>query len=130
MQYWHEAKRFKQEQFDVIWDWTCEDAPLDAMFDHTVFDIQDMADRCNRHTDTHYIARVRFFYDGEQMSEVTLGSCYASDCDPADDMNSGLDGYMLQLMEEAESEARERCVEMLENLKRDFLGVDTAAETV
>lgn len=130
MQYWHEAKRFEKDQFTVVWDWTYEDASLDQMFDDTVFDIQDMADRCNRYTDTHYIARVRFFYDGEEMSEVTLGSCYASDCDPADDMRAGLGGYMEDMMEEAESEAQERAVEMLENLKKDFLGVDTAAETV
>jgi hypothetical protein len=130
MRYWHRAKQFEKDQFSVIWDWTYEDAPLAEMFDDSIFDIQDMEDRCNRHTDTHYVARVRFFYDGLEISKVTLGSCYAKDCDPEVDMNSGLSGYMTQLMEEAESEARERCAEMLENLKRDFLGIDTAVETV
>lgn len=130
MRYWHEAKRFKQEQFDVVWDWTYEDAPLASMFDETVSDIQAMARRCNAGVDTHYIARVRFFYDGVEMGSATLGSCYASGCDPVDDMCEGISGYMDDMMEEAESEARERCVEMLDSLKKDFLGIDTEAETV
>jgi len=130
MRYWHEVKRFKKDQFTVVWDWTYEDAPLDSMFDASIFDIEDMADRCNRYVDTHYIARVRFFYDGAEMGSSTLGSCYARDCDPEDDMLSGISGYMADMMEEAESEARERCVEMLENLKKDFLGIDTGVETV
>lgn len=120
MRYWHEAKRFKQDQFTVIWDWCYEDAPLDHMFDETCYDIADMADRCNRGVDTHYIARVRFFYNGVEMGCATLGSCYASDCDPEDDMESGICGYMDDLMEQAESEARERAVEMLDRLRADF----------
>jgi len=125
MRYWHEVKRFAKDQFTVVWDWTYEDSPLAAMFDDSIFDIEDMADRCNRYVDTHYIARVRFMYDGVETGVVTLGSCYASNCDPADDMQSGISGYMEDMMEEAESEARERCVEMLDSLKKDFLGVDT-----
>lgn len=127
MRYWHEVKRFKQEQFDVVVDWTYEDATLDQMFDETCHDIQEMADRCNRGVDTHYIARVTFMYDGVEMGSATIGSCYAYDCDPSDDIESGLDGYLADMMEEAESEARERAVDMLDRLKADFLGEHNAA---
>jgi len=121
MRYWHEVKRFKQEQFDVIVDWTYEEVPIRDMFDETVFDIEDMARRCNAGTDTHYVARVRFVYDGVEMGCATLGSCYAYGCDPEDDINDGISGYLEDLMAEAESEARERAVEMLDRLKADFL---------
>jgi|SRR6056297_374332 len=121
MRYWHEVKRFKQEQFDVIVDWTYEEVPIRDMFDETVFDIEDMERRHNAGTDTHYVARVRFLYDGVEMGCATLGSCYAYGCDPEDDINDGISGYLEDLMAEAESEARERAVEMLDQLKADFL---------
>ena len=122
MRYWHEVKQFKQDQFDVIVDWTYEDVALSDMFDDTVSDIEEMARRCDAGIDTHYVARVRFFYDGVEMGCATLGSCYAYDCDPEDDINSGISGYLEDMMEEAESEARERAVEMLDRLQADFLG--------
>ena len=121
MRYWHEVKRFKQEQFDVIVDWTYEEVPIRDMFDETVFDIEDMERRHNAGTDTHYVARVRFVYDGVEMGCATLGSCYAYGCDPEDDINDGISGYLEDMMAEAESEARERAVEMLDRLKADFL---------
>ena len=130
MRYWHEVNRFAKDQFTVVWDWCYEDTALNYMFDETVFDIEDMALRCERGIDTHYIARVTFWYNGVEMGSSTLGSCYAHGCDPEDDMGAGISGYMEDMMEEAESEARERCVEMLDRLKKDFLGVDSAAETV
>lgn len=120
MMYWHEAKRFKQDQFWVVWDWCYEDSPLRDQFAESACEIEDMVDRCRRHIDTHYIARVRFFYNGVEMGSTALGNCYASGCDPVDDMCAGLNGCMDDLMEEAESEARERCVEMLDQLERDF----------
>ena len=130
MRYWHEAKRFAKDQFTVVWDWTYEEVPIRDMFDETVFDIADMERRHNAGIDTHYIARVTFLYDGEEVGSATLGSCYAHGCDPEDDMKAGISGYMEDMMEEAESEARERAVEMLDRLKKDFLGVDNGVETV
>jgi len=123
MQYWHEVKSFKQDQFDVIVDWTYETVPVREMFDETVSDIEDMERRCNAGLDTHYIARVRFMYDGVEMGCSTLGSCYAYDCEPEDDINTGVSGYLEDMIEEAESEARDRAVEMIDRLKRDFLEI-------
>lgn len=121
MRYWHEVKRFKQEQFDVIVDWTYDDVPLDSVFDETVSDIEDMARRCNAGIDTHYVARVRVFYDGHEMGSSALGSCYAYDCDPEDDINSGISGYLEDMLAEAMDEARAEAVKMLDRLKADFL---------
>lgn len=121
MRHWHEAKRFKQDQFDVIVDWTYEDAALGDCFDETVSDLEDMIDRCNRGIDTHYIARVRVMYDGHEMGSATLGSCYAVGCDPADDIESGIGGYLVDMVDEAVDEARSEAVKMLDRLKADFL---------
>lgn len=120
---WHEAKRFSKDQFTVVWDWRFEDQPLRDCFDPEFEELEEMERRCETGTDTHYIARVRFLYDGVEMGEAQLGSCYASDCDPADDMTLSLrcSGHVEDMMEEAESEARERCVEMLDRLREDFL---------
>lgn len=119
--YYHTVKEFKVDQFDVIVDWTYEFSSLEACFDDTVSDIAEMKRRCEMGLDTHYIARVRFMYRGVEMGSSSLGSCYAYDCDPEDDINNGIYGYLEGMMERAEREARERAVEMLDRLKADFL---------
>ena len=121
MRFWHEVKRFKEAQFDVVVDWTYEEAALGDCFDETVTDLEDMIRRCNDGTDTHYIARVRVFYDGHEMGSATLGSCYAYDCDPADDIEAGIGGYLEDMIGEAMDEARSEAVKMLDRLKADFL---------
>lgn len=121
MQHWYEAKRFTQDQFTVIVDWTYEHAALGDCFDETVSDLEDMIRRCNDGTDTHYIARVRVMYDGYKMGSSTLGSCYAVGCDPVDDIESGIGGYLVDMVDEAVDEARSEAVKMLDRLKADFL---------
>ena len=121
MRYWHEVKRFKQDQFDVVVDWTYEDVALEDVFDDTVSDIEDMARRCNAGIDTHYVARVRVFYDGHEMGCSALGSCYAYGCDPEDDINDGISGYLEDMLYEAMDDARSEAVKMLDRLKADFL---------
>jgi hypothetical protein len=121
MRFWHEVKRFKEAQFDVVVDWTYEEAALGDCFDETVTDLEDMIRRCNDGTDTHYIARVRVFYDGHEMGSATLGSCYAYDCDPADDIEAGIGGYLEDMIAEAMDEARSEAVAMLDRLRADFL---------
>ena len=121
MRYWYEAKRFKQEQFNVVVDWTYEDAALGDCFDETVSDIEDMIRRCNAGLDTHYVARVRVFYDGHEMGRTTLGSCYAYDCSPEDDINDGISGYLEDMLYEAMDDARSEAVKMLDRLRADFL---------
>jgi hypothetical protein len=71
--------------------------------------------------DTHYIARVRAMYDGVEMGCDTLGSCYARECSPEDDIDAGMGGYLADMVEEAVDQAREEAVRMLDRLKTDFL---------
>lgn len=123
MQHWYLVSTREQKPFSVYIDWTYEDCALSDCFDDTVNDVEDMIRRCNAGIDTHYVARVRVLYDGVEMGSAILGSCYAYDCDPADDIKAGISGYLDDMIDEAMDEARGRAVEMLDRLKTDFLGV-------
>jgi hypothetical protein len=127
MRFWTYVETREIDQFSVILDWCYEEVPIREMFDETCYDIEDMERRHDAGIDTHYIARVRALYKGREMGSATLGSCYAHECDPADDMVNGICGYLDDMIAEALDEARTACVDMLEVLKKDFLGVD--AET-
>jgi hypothetical protein len=119
--YYHTVKTFKQDQFDVIVDWTYEHCSVRDCFDETEEQYAEMERRQNAHLDTHYIARVRAMYDGVEMGCATLGSCYAYDCDPEDDINNGISGYLEDMVDEAMDQARTEAVAMLQRLKADFL---------
>ena len=119
--YYYTAKEFRYANFDVIVDWTYEDSAIRDCFDEEVSDVAEMERRCEAYLDTHYIARVRAMYDGVEMGSAVVGSCYAYDCSPEDDINSGIGGYLEDMIEEAVDEARTEAVRMLDRLKEDFL---------
>jgi len=123
MDFWTQVETRKVGQFDIVLDWTYEHASISDCFDDTVSDVEDMVRRHNAGIDTHYIARVRAMYDGVEMGCSTLGSCYAYDCSPEDDMLSGISGYLDDMIDEAVDQAQDEAVRMLERLKTDFLGV-------
>ena len=115
------AKEFKVDQFDIIVDWTYEDYSVRDCFDETEEEFAEMERRLDAYIDTHYIARVRAMYDGVELGCATLGSCYARDCSPEDDINDGIGGYLADMVDEAVDDAREEAVAMLQRLKEDFL---------
>jgi len=115
------VKEFKVDQFDIIVDWTYEDCSVRDCFDETEEEFAEMERRLEAYQDTHYIARVRAMYDGVEMGSATIGSCYARDCSPEDDINDGIGGYLEDMVDEAVDEARTEAVAMLQRLKADFL---------
>lgn len=115
------AKEFKVDQFDVFVDWTYEDYSVRDCFDETEEEFAEMERRLDAYIDTHYIARVRAMYDGVELGCATLGSCYARDCSPEDDINNGIGGYLADMVDEAVDDARTEAVAMLQRLKEDFL---------
>ena len=121
MRYYTTVKEFKVDQFDVIVDWTYEDCSVRDCFDETEEEFCEMERRLDAYLDTHYIARVRAMYDGVEMGCSTLGSCYARDCSPEDDINEGIGGYLEDMVDEAVDQARNEAVAMLQRLKADFL---------
>ena len=121
MRDFYHAKTFKVDQFDIIVDWTYEDCSVRDCFDETEEEFQEMERRQEAYLDTHYIARVRAMYDGVEMGSATIGSCYARDCSPEDDINDGIGGYLEDMVDEAVDQARTEAVAMLQRLKADFL---------
>ena len=121
MRDFYHAKTFKVDQFDIIVDWTYEDCSVRDCFDETEEEFQEMERRLEAYLDTHYIARVRAMYDGVEMGSDTLGSCYARDCSPEDDINDGIGGYLEDMVDQAVDQARTEAVAMLQRLKADFL---------
>ena len=118
---YYTVKEFKYAEFDIIVDWTYEHCSVRDCFDETEEQFLEMERRQEAHLDTHYIARVRAMYDGVEMGCAVLGSCYAYDCSPEDDINDGIGGYLEDMIEEAVDQAREEAVRMLDRLKADFL---------
>ena len=121
MRDYYRVKNFKVDQFDVFVDWTYEDCSVRDCFDETEEEFAEMERRLDAYIDTHYIARVRAMYDGVELGCATLGSCYASNCSPEDDINNGIGGYLADMVDEAVDNAREEAVAMLQRLKEDFL---------
>ena len=121
MRNFYQAKTFTVDQFTVIVDWTYEDCSVRDMFEETEEEYAEMERRLDAYLDTHYIARVRAMYDGVEMGCSSLGSCYARDCSPEDDINDGISGYLADMVDEAVDEARTEAVAMLQRLKADFL---------
>jgi hypothetical protein len=120
--YYHTVKEFRYAEFNVIVDWTYETCSVRDCFDETEEQFLEMERRLDAHLDTHYIARVRVMYDDVEMGSAHLGSCYAYDCSPEDDINNdGIGGYLEDMIEEAVDEARTEAVRMLDRLKADFL---------
>jgi hypothetical protein len=118
---YYTVKEFKYAEFDIIVDWTYEHCSVRDCFDETEEQFQEMERRQEAYLDTHYIARVRAMYDGVEMGSSSLGSCYAYDCSPEDDINNGIGGYLEDMIEEAVDDARTEAVRMLDRLKADFL---------
>ena len=121
MRDFYRVKNFKVDQFDVFVDWTYEDCSIRDCFDETDEQFAEMERRLDAYLDTHYIVRVRAMYDGVEMGCSTLGSCYARDCSPEDDINDGIGGYLADMVDEAVDDARTEAVAMLQRLKTDFL---------
>ena len=121
MEHYYQVKNFKVDQFDIIVDWTYEHCSVRDCFDETEEEFCEMERRLDAYLDTHYIARVRAMYDGVEMGSSSLGSCYARDCSPEDDINDGIGGYLEDMVDEAVDQARNEAVAMLQRLKADFL---------
>ena len=121
MRDFYHVKTFKIDQFDIIVDWTYEETSIRDCFDKFDAQYEEMERRLNAYIDTHYVARVRAMYDGVEMGSDYLGSCYAYDCTPEDDITFRSGGYLEQMVDEAVDQARNEAVRMLDRLKADFL---------
>jgi len=123
---YHEVARWNQDFYTIAVDWWYEDVPIRDMFDDTVTDVEEMERRCDAGLDTHFITRVRVFYRQHEVANDTLGSCYASGCDPEEEiLENRLGGYFDDMLAEAREEADRELVLLNREIARDAALVDT-----
>lgn len=121
MRYYETVKEFSYAGFDIVVEWSYEDLSVRDAFDESEEEYAEMERRLDLGIDTHYLVRVRAMYDGVEMGCAYLGSCYAYDCSPEEDIDDGIGGYLEDLIEQAVDQARDEAVRMLNRLKEDFL---------
>ena len=113
----------KVDQFTVEISFAPDDTQLDLLFDTDADYYPELIENLESGFWEHMICKVAAYYDGKEMGTAYLGSIVSegpqvwlfNDRDQVDD-----------LVDQAVDEARKEAVRMLEVLKKDFLGVDTA----
>ena len=123
---YHEVARWNQNFYTITVDWWYEDVAIRDLFDDTVTDVEEMERRCDAGLDTYFITRVRVFYREYEVANDTLGSCYASGCDPEEEiLENRLGGYFDDMLAEAREEADRELVRLNREIARDAALVDT-----
>jgi hypothetical protein len=116
---------FELDQFTVEYAYAPDTTQLELLFDPSEEYYQELVENLESGFWEHFIARVRVLYDGKEMGAAYLGSVVAED--PAEWFGKDTDGSVDDMVQIALGEARDEAVAMLERLKKDFLGVDTAS---
>ena len=112
------------DQFTVEISFAPDDTQLDLLFDTDADYYPELIENLESGFWEHMICKVAAYYDGKEMGTAYLGSIVSegpqvwlfNDRDQVDD-----------LVDQAVDEARGEAVRMLDILKKDFLGVDTAS---
>ena len=115
---WTEASRRVTGHATEVISWCVDHTPLDTVFDEDEDDIPAMVKRINDYTDTHYIVRVQILVDNHVVGESQLGSCYAYDCTPEEDIANHVGGYLPQLIDDANKESLEAFGQMAKILAK------------
>ena len=116
---------YELDQFTVEYAYAPDTTQLELLFDPEEDYYQELVENLESGFWEHFIARVRVLYDGREMGAEYLGSVVAED--PAAWFGEDTDGQVDAMLQTALDEARQEAVNMLERLKKDFLGVDTAS---
>jgi len=116
---------FELDQFTVEYAYAPDTTQLELLFDPDEDYYQELVENLESGLWEHFVARVRVLYDGREMGAEYLGSVVADD--PAAWFGADADGSVGDMVDSALDAARSEAVNMLERLKKDFLGVDTAS---
>jgi len=115
---------YELDQFTVEYAYAPDTTQLELLFDPSEEYYEELVEKIADGTWEHFIARVRVLYDGKEMAAEYLGSVVAED--PEEWFGVDADGQVGDMIDRALDEARNEAVAMLDRLKKDFLGVDTA----
>lgn len=121
---WITAKSVHRLPYEIEVSWAYEEIPICEIFDDAVTDVREMERRCDAGVDTHFVVRVQAFWQGYELASDTLGSCYARDCAPEQEIQAGLGGYIEDLIDDVVAEADRELIQLNRAIRDDVRQVD------
>lgn len=118
-------ENFDIDQFIVEVSWAPDSTQLELVFDPSEDYFEELQENIRDGVWEHFILKVAAYYDGREMAADYLGSIVAES--PADWIKEDEDGQVDEMVHRVVDAARSEALNMLEILKKDFLGVDTAS---
>jgi len=116
-------RSFKVDQFDVEVSWAYDFTQLELVFDPDAGYWDELTEKLDSGEWTHFMLKVAAYYDGREMATEYLGSIVAES--PEDFIVEDEDGGIQDMVDSAVDAARNEALNMIEILKKDFLGVDS-----
>jgi len=111
-------QEFEKGHFTVRVSITNEDLPLESTFDDSVTDISELYSQIEHGLLEYFVVRVQFFYEGIEAGSDYLGGCLYENAQTA--IEQGLDGYLEDMLAEAEAEAVTYVAGLKQKLEADF----------
>ena len=118
-------ENFDIDQFIVEVSWAYDFTQLELVFDPAAGYWDELVEKLDSGEWTHFMLKVAAYYDGREMASEYLGSIVAES--PADWIKEDEDGQVDEMVRKVVDAARTEALNMIEILKKDFLGVDTAS---
>jgi hypothetical protein len=115
-------ENFDIDQFIVEVSWAPDTTQLELVFDPSESYYEELVEKLADGTWEHFILKVAAYYDGREMAADYLGSIVAED--PGKWIAEDPDGQVDDMVRSVVDQARDEAMNMLEILKKDFLGVD------
>ena len=115
-------ENFDIDQFVVEVSWAYDFTQLELVFDPEAGYWDELTEKLDSGEWTHFMLKVAAYYDGREMASEYLGSIVAES--PADWIKEDEDGQVDEMVRKVVDAARTEALNMIEILKKDFLGVD------
>ena len=115
-------ENFDIDQFIVEVSWAYDFTQLELVFDPEAGYWDELTEKLDSGEWTHFMLKVAAYYDGREMASEYLGSIVAES--PADWIKEDEDGQVDEMVRKVVDAARTEALNMIEILKKDFLGVD------
>ena len=115
-------ENFDIDQFIVEVSWAYDFTQLELVFDPESGYWDELVEKLDSGEWTHFMLKVAAYYDGREMASEYLGSIVAES--PADWIKEDEDGQVDEMVRKVVDAARTEALNMIEILKKDFLGVD------
>lgn len=115
-------ENFDIDQFIVEVSWAYDFTQLELVFDPEAGYWDELVEKLDSGEWTHFMLKVAAYYDGREMAADYLGSIVAES--PADWIKEDEDGQVDEMVRKVVDAARTEALNMIEILKKDFLGVD------